>query len=1123
MKHYSLWIIALLCLVTGSSYAQRTVTDLSGEGWHLWQDKDARWQTEEIFMTPVDLTKMTQRTPTKGWDILTSNQAMKVKVPGGAEEYLQTVSGPEGDIHGVTWWTRDLAIPSFKGDKRIILKFGSIRSRAEIFINKKLVDYQIVDNTPFEIDITPYVKAGETVQLAVRITDAGGNYDWRDGALVKWGDKTLPPGHAFGGVTGKVSMEVCDPVYTSDIYMQNTPTITTANAILTVSNTLPKSAKRNITVIVSERNNPSAVLFKQELKNKELKSGDNTITIPVSAPDAKLWDVENPNLYICNVELADGSQVTDRTNKRFGFRWFEASGIGENAIFKLNGKRIVLRSAISWSFWPINGIYPTDELAERQVRVAKELGLNMLNFHRFIGSPNVLDFADELGLLYFEEPGGYRLNPDNDFLNANLREKVMRMVKRDRSHPSLVIFNMMNESGAAVPEKLRIELQDMRDMHKLDPSRYILRTSAWAAGDYIDDQAKIHIRPYDTTVYWNGWYDYHHAGGPAVWNEGLYKNPQDYYNNTTNAKEIVFYGEEGALSSPPRLELNKKDLEKSPYKGWDGREFLRWYDEFEKFIDDKGLRKIYPTVDALNVAMGSVSFEHQGRKIESARINNYTDAYVVNGWESELIENFSGIVDCFRYPKSDPAIISRYNRPLYVSVKPRQQVTEAGGKVTVDFYIVNEKDVKGPHELRIYVTDPMNRETYHTQKTVNVTGGETYGELLAEGIEVPVSTDGGMYTIYATIVDGKQHAAASGHDQVLAVNLASNKLAGNGAVWEDGAAVQNFLNGRTQNPVKAYADNLGKLDWVIVTRPPKKEQLTMVPSESLRSASGANGLDAVYYMDMDFKQEIHREIDNVVNLSAIEGATPNPHVPTIAGYSILWSGTVVPPVSGEYTFIPQSNDRSVIELLVDGKKLYEIKRDKTHIGDGKITLEKGKPAKIEIRFQHARSNARCRLEWAVPNDNMPNPQQLMERAKNDGTNVYILENADQWAEFIAPNSKAVFKDKFYVGTNWLGGVMFNKQHPVFQELPSNNALNWPYQALIHTGVERMGLVMEGEELLIGAYHTYPMQLGTAMGAIPVGKGTVVFSTLDIYGNIVNPSAAGLVAQKLVLNMIDLKK
>ena len=49
------------------------------------------------------------------------------------------------------------------------------------------------------------------------------------------------------------------------------------------------------------------------------------------------------------------------------------------------------------------------------------------------------------------------------------------------------------------------------------------------------------------------------------------------------------------------------------------------------------MRETYPTVDTLTVIMSRVSYEHQGRKIESARMNNFTDAYAINGWESELI------------------------------------------------------------------------------------------------------------------------------------------------------------------------------------------------------------------------------------------------------------------------------------------------------------------------------------------------------------------------------------------------------------------------------------------------------------------------------------------------------
>ncbi len=1126
MKRFLIISAAFFLMAVQVTAQPRLVNDLSGSGWKLWHDSQAKWQQEEIFNQPVDIAKLPTVPPTGGWSVLASPQMVDVKVPGTLEEYLQTVTGPEGDLNGVSWWVRPLEIPKYTGTKKVILKFGSIRSRAEVFVDRKLAGYWIVDNVPFGLDITKFVQPGRTAELAVRITDAGGNYDWRDGALIPWGDKTLPPGHAFGGITGRVYLEVCDPVYTSDIYVQNTPALTTVNTILTVDNTTGKAVKRDVKVSVYPAGNPSQVVFTNTL-TYSLTPGENEITVPVSVPDAKLWDVENPNLYLCSVTLSDGSRVTDQSEKRFGFRWFEAVGIGEDAMFRLNGKRIMLRSAISWSFWPVNGIFPTDELARRQIEIAKELGLNMLNFHRFIGSPNVLDCADELGLLYFEEPGGYRTQANNPFLKENLRQKVMTMVKRDRSHPSLVIFNMMNESGAAQPDKLAVELADMREAHALDPSRYLLRTSAWAAGDYVDDQAKIHQRPYDTTMYWNGWYDYHHAGGPASWHEELYRGPDDYYNNTTNKKEIVFYGEEGAISSPLRLEkimeefLKASDDQKKLIPlGWDWGGYIGWYHDVRTFLNRKDLRGAYPTVDTLTVALGRVSFEHQGRKIESARLNNLTDAYVINGWETELIENFSGIVDPFRYPKSTPRIISQYNRPLYVAVKVRQQVAPTNSRFIADFYLINEENVHGTHHLVVAMLDHTGKETYKTSRTVEVAGGDVYGQLLWEGVELPTFGVGAMLGIEATLFNEKWEKVTTGKDQILAVNLESNKLTGHGAVWESGAGVRKFLLDRAEQPVAAYTDDLEKLDWVVVTTPPKKDQLSVIPAESLRAANGSNGLDATYYMDVDFKQQIYKEVAPIVNLSAIEGATPSPHVPTIAGYGIIWSGEVIPPVTGEYTFGITSNERSDIVLTVNGKELQKTDARRRMTGDGKITLTAGIAAKIEIRFRHARSNARCRLEWAVPNDRMPDPQKLMERAKRDGTTVIILEHADDWAEYIAANSEAKFQETFYVGTNWLGGAMFSKPHPIFKELPAGDALNWPYQALIHTGVERMGFVMEGEEVIVGAWHSYPMKIGTAVGGVKVGNGQVIFSTLDIYDNVVNGPVTGLVAKKMLLNMIE---
>ena len=237
-------------------------------------------------------------------------------------------------------------------------------------------------------------------------------------------------------------------------------------------------------------------MFHTNLTDVQLGPGPNTFKLHIMPTNAvRLWNLEFPALYICSGDLMDGQEHLDRAEQTFGFRWFAPEGIGTNAMFRLNGKRVVVRTSISWGFWPINGIFPTSELAEKQIRDAKDIGLNMLNFHRAIGQPIVLDMADELGLLYYEEPGGYK-SAGGSFSEALMREKVLRMVKRDRSHPSLVIFSLINERNQREPFQKR-ERADMLAMHDSDPSRSITLCSSWASAVDKPEDIKAHLRPFD--------------------------------------------------------------------------------------------------------------------------------------------------------------------------------------------------------------------------------------------------------------------------------------------------------------------------------------------------------------------------------------------------------------------------------------------------------------------------------------------------------------------------------------------------------------------------------------------------------------------------------------------------
>ena len=117
------------------------------------------------------------------------------------------------------------------------------------------------------------------------------------------------------------------------------------------------------------------------------------------------------------------------------------------------------------------------------------MGQNMLNFHRAIGQPIIFEKADQLGLLYYQEPGNYDngANEQRVIPRAMAREKVLRMVKRDRSHPSLIIYCMSNETGPADPS-LAIYAEDMKAMHALDPSRIITRSSGLRSALGIENE-----------------------------------------------------------------------------------------------------------------------------------------------------------------------------------------------------------------------------------------------------------------------------------------------------------------------------------------------------------------------------------------------------------------------------------------------------------------------------------------------------------------------------------------------------------------------------------------------------------------------------------------------------------
>lgn len=1089
----------------------RGVIDLTGPSWRMWRDDQAEWQHDRLHLPPVDVRTLPARPPTAGWDRL-ARDGQEVSVPATVEQYYWDDIGA---YRGVSWWTRPLHVPAPLGDRRVLLQLDAVRLRAEVFLNRRFVAYDLIGETPFEVDITDAVQTGEN-QLAIRVTDPGGNFSWEDFDVFRWGKYGVPASHGFGGITGGVRALVVDRTFISDVFVQNKPTPSEVNVQATIRNTGDTVVTRDVRIAITATKDPSRVAQEHTLTDCQFPPGETQVNCSLNVAEAQLWAPESPHLYLCHVSLGPDA---DAVTARFGFRWFAPENVGERAVLRLNDQRIVLRSAISWGFWPVSGSIPTPELARRQIEAAKALGLNMLTFHRCIGTPPVLDLADELGLLYYEEPGGYWSRGGDAFSQAWAREKLLRMVRRDRNHPSLVIYNLINEREA--PAHRRHE-RDISAARTIDPTRTITYTSGWNQFDK-PDPSKLHVRPYDEAQHIFGWTDWHHAAGPGCYCDEFYRGPSDYRLHTDNVREIVFWGEEGAIGTPPQLERIVEELGDGPC-GWDGADYRSWHAAWADYFERKSLGEHFASIDDLARSCGNIAHYYQGRMIENIRISNCTDGYVVNGWENEKWENHSGIVDTYRNIKGDARILAHYNQPAYVAVKLREKVTHCPADVQADFHLVNEINLQGTFRLVARLDDESGQTHWTHECEVNVIGGETYGQLLVADVTVRAALAGGRYFLRAKLQDGER-SVATGVDELFLVDWRSMELPLNGAVVGPAESARHFLKEAAQVDPPALTPHLPRVDYVISQgfNPCPRE---VIPTEVLTPQEGQlQGLTGAYYRGVNFDELAFKRTDPQLDFDWDTG--PDAELGR-ENYSVCWRGRLYAPESGRYTLYLTHDDGARLwldgDLLIDEWSVYETWSQARPIMSiaPDIELDANRAYELRIRYFQQPGRGTVRLEWTVPSLQAvagETTDEILRRVHDDGTWLLALDEGDSWARVLAAAGLVRYRGRLQGGLYWLGSNYFVRPHPLFEGLPTLGGMNWEYQELARYEADRYGLLLDGEEAVVGLVSGHHHAVATAVGVIPHGEGAIVLSTLDLARSLNAPSGPADVTRKLLCNYL----
>ena len=815
-------MLFMLCIISNAAITAaapgRWEKELSGSDWQLWLDHEASWKNDDIYLPPVNISTLPVNPPTCGWESLGEIRTQKkVAVPGTVEEYFWSANGNQeglaGDYRGVSWWSTTFSLdPALRG-KRIIIAFESVNLRAEVFVNQKLVGYDVIGNTPFECDVSGVVIFQGENRLDVRITDPVGTFDWDDTSLLRWGKNDIPSVHGFGGITGRIFIRATDAVHVDDIYVQNKADVKDAKKVdifITMGNSSGVRKNGKLSLVIREWKNPSNVLWGKTISESIPPEG-HEISFTIDAPKAKLWGIKNPYLYEVLVTFTDDSgQISDSMNRKFGFRSFNVGEKNGDRRYYLNGQRVFIIAAMTRGFWPKNGIFPTTEMARKDMELARDMGFNMMLYHRAVGQLPSIEVADEMGMMTYEEPSGYLCYPGPDETAKRWRrEKLRRMILRDRSHPSMVIWNIEDLSSMydMLKEPSEDDKKNMIMVHKLDPSRiltYNCITTPTIPND-PDYPFKLYMLPFDDTFYYHGWTSPYHLVRYGGYLDEYYRNPRYYLRyvidpiadmgdslNPLPEDEIIFLGEEGDIGAPIRLEKVKNELARTGADGWREGELLDWYNSFDRFLEESGFRSSFPTVDDLTLALGQNMHYFHGRILENVRISNKADAYVLNGWASA--GTHTDFVDTYRNPTGDMSIFQYYSQQLYIAVKIRDKVLPSGGTPVADIFIVNEKNLKGNFTLNLEFEDPAGTVIFSKDTGVNVLGGEEFGQLLVEDICMPRVEDSGYYKLKAKLLDKKGSVNATGYDNLFVADYTKGQgIKGTVAVIDTSGTINTFL------------------------------------------------------------------------------------------------------------------------------------------------------------------------------------------------------------------------------------------------------------------------------------------------------------------------------------------
>ena len=519
-----------------------------------------------------------------------------ILVPFAVESSLSGVQKEVGENNEL-WYKRTFSVPAGWKSKDIVLNFGAVDWKADVFVNDILIGSHQGGFTPFSFNITPYLTGKSNQKLVVRVWDPS------DKGYQPRGKQTSnPEGIWYTPVTGIWQTVWLEPVATNHITsVKSIPDIDNGTMNVTVGTSAPCCNTSVVEVKLLDKG--QVVASAKGLQGKVLR---------LAVQNPTLWDPANPYLYDMKVSLIKDGKVLDDVKSYTAFRKISSKRDANGVMrMQLNNKNLFQYGPLDQGWWP-DGLYtaPTDEALLYDIVKTKDWGFNMIRKHVKVEPARWYYHCDKEGILVWQDmpsgdmgnqwaPHTYNGGTDKDRSAAsvaNYYQEWKEIMDMCISYPSIVVWVPFNEAWG------QFDTEKVAEWTKnYDPSRLVNPASGGnhrACGDILD----LHNYP-----------------GPNMF---LY-DPQ----------RVTVLGEYGGIGLPLENHLwwNKRNWGYVQFKNSDEvtAEYVKYADDLKGMVDRGFSAAVYTqTTDVEGEVNGLMTYDRKEIKINEAAVKKANQAVI---------------------------------------------------------------------------------------------------------------------------------------------------------------------------------------------------------------------------------------------------------------------------------------------------------------------------------------------------------------------------------------------------------------------------------------------------------------------------------------------------------------